>query len=80
MRVTIATLIGCLAILISGQALAGCGSCGDGGGCGDGGCGVACDENQTRCQCTDPICNKPWYSDCISRSYCCEAFGNVGAR
>lgn len=51
------------------------------GGCGSGGCGSdACDPYQSDCQCTDPICNKPWYSDCISRSYCCEAFGNIGAR
>lgn len=53
------------------------------GGCsgGDGSCGSdACDPYQSTCQCTDPICNKPWYSDCISRSYCCEAFGNMGAR
>lgn len=30
------------------------------------------------CQCTDPNCYQ--YNDCLSRSRCCEAFGNIGAR
>lgn len=72
MKIAVASILGCLAILFSATTWADCstGSCG----------GSECDYNQTSCQCTDPICNKPWYSDCISRGYCCEAFGNIGAR
>jgi len=72
MRTALLTLFGCLAIACSGYALADC----SGGSCGD----SACNPYESNCQCTDPICNLPAYSDCISRAYCCEAFGNIGAR
>lgn len=39
-----------------------------------------CDPNEASCQCTDPTCDRPWDSNCISRGECCEAFGNVGGR
>lgn len=52
--------------------------------CMNGGCDVTlvegCNPFESYCQCTDPICNRPQYSNCISRAYCCEAFGNIGAR
>lgn len=52
--------------------------------CEDGRCGTnlasSCNPYESYCQCTDPICNRPMYSNCISRAYCCEAFGNIGAR
>jgi len=74
MRTALLTLFGCLTIALSGYALADCGS----GGC-DSGAG-GCNPYESNCQCTDPICNLPAYSDCISRAYCCEAFGNIGGR
>lgn len=41
-------------------------------------CGSAfCDPYDTPCECADPSCGK---NPCLSRSDCCYAFGNVGAR
>lgn len=78
MKAMFAILAGSIIFGMSGIAFAGgCGG-GDGSSCGGG--GEACDPYQSSCQCTDPMCDRPWYSDCISRAYCCEAFGNVGAR
>lgn len=75
MKATVLIVIGCLTIFFGGYSFAS--GCGDStGGCGGGGC----NPFETSCQCTDPTCNNPWDSDCISRSYCCEAFGNVGGR
>ena len=31
------------------------------------------------CECADPSCGWVWENNCISRSTCCEAFGNIGA-
>lgn len=39
-----------------------------------------CNPYESNCQCTDPVCSRPWDSNCISRAECCEAFGNIGAR
>lgn len=71
MKAKLAIIIGCLSIAMSGYIHADCGN----GNC-DGG---YCDESQTPCQCTDPGCNDPWDTNCLSRSACCQAFGNVGA-
>lgn len=50
----------------------------------EGGCGRGLarngNPNESYCQCSDLLCQKPMYTDCISRAYCCEAFGNIGAR
>lgn len=70
MKAKLAVVIGFLSILVSGFTYGDCGSC----------FGGACDENESYCQCTDPGCNNPWDTDCLSRSACCEAFGNVGGR
>jgi len=76
MRRILLSLIGCLALTLaltlSSTALANCG----GGRCGTN----ACNPYESDCQCSDPLCNKPMYTNCISRAYCCEAFGNIGAR
>lgn len=72
MKGKLAIMIGCLLLFISSYSFGDC----DNGNCGDG----YCDENQSYCQCTDPACNSPWDSNCLSRGACCEAFGNVGAR
>ena len=74
MKSVFLSIIGCIALTLSGYALADC----NGGGCGNP--ARPCNPYQSDCQCSDPICNKPMYSNCISRTYCCEAFGNVGAR
>lgn len=37
-----------------------------------------CPSREPLCQCTDPACEKS--NDCLTRSECCEAFGNIGAR
>ncbi|MBV9576834.1 MAG: hypothetical protein JO149_09445 [Gammaproteobacteria bacterium] len=74
MKAAILTIMGSCLILLNSNAIAG--SCGSNGGCGGGGC----NPQETSCQCTDPACNSPWDSDCISRAYCCKAFGNVGGR
>lgn len=73
MRAIVLVISGCLAIILSGHVFA---SCNDEG-CFEGG---YCNPYESFCQCTDPMCNRPQYSDCISRAYCCEAFGNIGAR
>lgn len=70
MKAAILTFIGCSVFLMSEYSLASCGSCGS----------SFCNPYETNCQCTDPACNNPWDSDCISRAACCEAFGNIGAR
>jgi len=45
--------------------------------CGSSGCRLSyCSE----CECTDPSCGSKGYNNCLSKSKCCEAFGNVGAR
>ncbi|MBX3708654.1 MAG: hypothetical protein KIT56_05555 [Gammaproteobacteria bacterium] len=76
MRITLSTFIGCLAILMNGYTFAW-----SEGGCGGGSCGTAyCSPYESNCQCTDPGCNHPQDTNCISRGYCCEAFGNIGAR
>jgi hypothetical protein len=69
------SIAACLALLFSHYALADCGT----GRCGSSNNNV-CNPYESDCQCSDPICNKPMYSNCISRAYCCEAFGNIGAR
>jgi hypothetical protein len=76
MRVFILSLFGCAAIAFGGYAYAYSDDS-----CGDGECGPSsCNPYESNCQCTDPLCSKPMYTDCISRAYCCEAFGNIGAR
>lgn len=72
MKTVFLILMSCLTLTLSGYALADC----DGGNCEEG----ACNPYESNCQCTDPICNRPAYSDCTSRARCCEAFGNVGGR
>lgn len=72
MKAAILMIIGCLTVLLSGYTFADCND----EGCSEG----ICNPYESYCQCTDPMCNRPQYSDCISRAYCCEAFGNVGAR
>jgi hypothetical protein len=74
MKAILLGMVGCLALTVSGYIFANCGS----GRC-DSVVGV-CDPFESDCQCSDPICNKPMYSNCISRAYCCRAFGNIGAR
>jgi hypothetical protein len=73
MRSALLSVIGCLALALSGYALADCSG-------GEGCQGGTCNPYLSDCQCSDPICHKPMYSNCISRTYCCEAFGNIGAR
>ena len=72
MRSVILSVVGCLALTLGGYALANCV---------DGVCAPqACDPYKSDCQCSDPLCHKPQYTNCISREYCCRAFGNIGAR
>jgi len=79
MRMTLLTIIGCAAILMSGSIFAW--SDNDSSSCSGGNCGASyCNPYESDCQCTDPTCNNPADSNCISRGYCCEAFGNIGAR
>ncbi len=74
MKATILTIIGCVMVLA-------CSVVWSDDGCSSGTCGPSfCNPYETNCQCTDPACNRPWDSDCISRAECCEAFGNMGAR
>lgn len=75
MKTVLLSVAGCLILAFSGITLADC----FGGGCG-GGEQRICDPMKSDCQCSDPLCNKPMYTNCISRGYCCEAFGNIGAR
>ena len=55
-------------------------------GCQGSGCGygayTSCNPLESNCQCTDPACGptQSYDTNCISRSACCEAFGNMGAR
>lgn len=77
MKATAAILISCFALLLSTYAFAGCGSCGsddDNGGCG------SSDSSTAACNCADLGCSDRYNNDCLSRSECCEAFGNIGAR
>lgn len=79
MKARLVIACGCAALLISGYSFGGCGGSGGcGGGGGDGYCGES--EYVNTCQCTDPSCNKSYGHECLSRSECCEAFGNIGAR
>ena len=91
MRTVLSSIAGRLLLACSTVILADCGSsaisggsvisCGSGGGGYRGGSGAGpCDPIKSDCQCSDPLCNKPMYTNCISRAYCCEAFGNIGAR
>ncbi len=73
MKAAVLIVIGCAMMSLASVSLA---DCGDEGGCG----GNVCNPYETSCQCTDPACNHPWDTDCISRAYCCQAFGNVGGR
>lgn len=79
MKATLITVIGCSILLTSNLAFAwyddNQSSC-QGGSCGS----SYCNPYESNCQCTDPACSHPADSNCISRGYCCEAFGNVGAR
>jgi len=74
MKMFMLAVLGCLTMTVSSFVWAGAcyGNCG-------GEAGV-CNPIESNCQCTDPMCNRPQYSDCISRAYCCEAFGNIGGR
>jgi hypothetical protein len=78
MKKELLSVIGCFAFIFAGNAVASV--------CENGSCTeisyatTTCNPFETNCQCTDPICNKYMYSDCISRAYCCEAFGNPGGR
>lgn len=89
MKVTFLIVIGCLSLFLSAYSFAGCsnGNCGVSGyarSCGSGGCQQsACgggSEFDTTCECTDPSCYRTYDRTCLSKSSCCEAFGNVGAR
>jgi len=73
MKSAIASLLFIISLTLGFYAYAGCGqrACGK---------GQICDYYQTKCQCTDPACSYPSYTNCISRGYCCKAFGNIGAR
>lgn len=75
MRKALVTILVCSAVLAGQHSLAWADSC-SGGSCGS----SYCNPYESSCQCTDPTCNNPADSDCISRAYCCEAFGNIGAR
>lgn len=77
MKTSFLIAICCVGMLFSTNIFAGCG---DDGGCGDGDgyCGGTYDNST--CQCTDPACNRTYDLDCLSKSECCEAFGNVGGR
>lgn len=77
MKAKLVIVTGCLSLFLSSYANAGCGgytSCYGGGG--------PCNANEYEniCQCTDPRCYQNWDNKCLSKSECCEAFGNVGAR
>jgi len=68
MKVLLLTVAGCLMFMTTSVSFADCGSA-----CGSG----FCDPYDTPCECADPSCGK---NPCLSRSDCCFAFGNVGAR
>ena len=72
MKTKILIILSSLCLFATIQGFAYCGGGSDGGGCGN-----TCSEYDSTCQCTDPNCGK---NPCLSRSDCCEAFGNVGAR
>lgn len=83
MKTVLLSLAGCLLLITSATVMANCGSgsaiaCGGPGPSGSG--AGMCDPVKSDCQCSDPLCHKPMYTNCISRAYCCEAFGNIGAR
>jgi len=82
MKTTISVVIGCLSVLMWNPAIADCTFLNDYGttnGCrSETSCGSDAGEYTSTCQCTDPGCNGS--NTCISRSACCEAFGNVGGR
>lgn len=72
MKIILVSIMSCLIVTLSSYAFADC----NGGRC----VTKTCNPYESDCQCSDPICNKPMFSNCISRAYCCEAFGNIGAR
>lgn len=72
MKIAIMILLTTLSLFVSHYVWSAC----DGGGCGF----SSCNPYESTCQCVDPGCSSPWDTDCISRGYCCEAFGNIGAR
>lgn len=74
MKSLIAILLGCLAIIFSNSALAGCYENGEFTSCGACQCGSS---YVTECQCTDPNVGR---KHCMSVAEYCEVFGNVGAR
>ncbi|VVC74937.1 hypothetical protein AQUSIP_02110 [Aquicella siphonis] len=76
MKSTLLTVIGCLTLSMTSLSFAWSDSACSGGSCG----ASYCNPYESNCQCTDPACSHPEDTDCISRAYCCEAFGNIGAR
>jgi len=72
MRSLLFSVISCLTLTLSGYVFGDCS--------GEHCYAKSCVPYESDCQCSDPICHKPMYSNCISRAYCCEAFGNIGAR
>lgn len=72
MKVILAIMISCAALFISNVTLAdGCGS--------NDSCGMSsCSEDESECNCTDPLCKQTWHSSCMDTGSCCRDFGNVG--
>jgi hypothetical protein len=69
MKALLAVLCGCLTLFLSSAAF----SCSDANGC------MAADANPCNddgCECADPACRQN--NPCLSRSQCCEVFGNIG--
>ncbi|OGT47295.1 MAG: hypothetical protein A3E83_00750 [Gammaproteobacteria bacterium RIFCSPHIGHO2_12_FULL_41_20] len=71
MKAKLIIITGCCGMLLSSYVLAGCPS-------------SYCQPKradicayQASCTCTDPACNLQ--NDCLSRSRCCEAFGDIGS-
>jgi hypothetical protein len=78
MKASLCIGIGCLSLLLSAMAFAGCNSCGSASSsCSD---GAAIAGYYPSCDCTDPGCSPYAKNDCLSMGECCEAFGNIGAR
>ena len=79
MKSTVSVFVVCLSILLSSYAFSACGGGGSCGSCGSGGEDSSSDSVTSDCNCADLSCPDRYLNNCMSRSRCCEAFGNIGS-
>ena len=74
MKIKLAIIMGCTSLFFHQMAFAADPGCYKQ--CGQAPSGPPYQCYSQNCECTDPACSVK--NDCLSRSECCEAFGNVG--